>query len=375
MNNNCKIKTVGILSFISSENYGANLQAVALQYKLNEFKVYNTYINYKHKEKLSGIRKLKHICFSCVRQIFGYKLRKKKTDIFRSKYLSLSDKVNSYDDLSKITIKYDSFIVGSDQVWNPRFVSPEENGYLLSFENSKPKYSYGSSFGVAEIEESDKVIYRNALNKFAILTVRENSGCNIIKDLGINAEVVLDPTLLLDQYEWLNFYNPKPIKNCKYILCYVMNGDNLSIDYIRRYASNLRQSLDCDYNIYFIGDKEYKRLYFNYNLICDAGPSEFLNLIHNASYVITNSFHGTCFAINFKKQFKTILRRTNRFNTRIEDLLNKLSLDDFIQYIDEDIHGMRQFVPPTEESICKLVNLRNDSLNILKQIAENNKNI
>lgn len=361
-----------LLSFVASENYGAILQAVALQYKLQTKGFSAPYLNVRIKHPLKGLKFILSLGYRTVRVFFGYKKRQKRSSAFKSKHLLLTQEVLNYDDAVRISKPFSSFIVGSDQVWNPNYGKESQEIYLLCFDNEKPKYSYASSFGVSKIDDSLKSKYKNALEKFNVLTTRERTGKEIIADLGLHSDIVLDPTLLLSDSEWMQFFHPAPIIKEEYILCYVMNGDNVSIKYIKEYAKCLNNTNNKRYKIHFIGDKEYKKIIPGYNLITDAGPKEFLNLIFNASYVITNSFHGTCFAVNFNKKFNTILRRSNRFNSRIEDLLHDLNISNRIQYIEDGL-SVNTSVLLNDSYIPSLKNLREKSVAYLDRIISENQ--
>lgn len=367
-----KVSKPLLLSFVTSENYGAILQAVALQYKLQTKGFSAPYLNVRIKHSLKGLRFVLNLGYRTVRIFFGFKERQKRSSEFISKHLILTQEVLNYNDAVRISKPFLSFIVGSDQVWNPNYGKESQEIYLLCYDNEKPRYSYASSFGVSKIDDSLKSKYKNALEKFNILTTRERTGKEIIADLGLHSDIVLDPTLLLSDIEWKQFFDPLPIIKVKYILCYVMNGDNVSINYIKEYAKCFNKANNKRYKIYFIGDKEYKKIIPGYNLITDAGPKEFLNLIYNASYVITNSFHGTCFAVNFNKNFSTILRRSNRFNSRIEDLLHDLNISNRIQYVEDGLR-VNTDVLQNDSYIPSLENLREKSVAYLDKIILENQ--
>lgn len=358
------MKKAGIVSFYSRENYGAILQAVALQNKINEFDIDSKYINYNPKLPLTGVKKILNILYKSVRYFIGYRKRLQKTNEFRNKYLFQTEKVDRKN-LSKTISDFEIFIVGSDQVWNPKWIKPSDSFYLLKFIKNKPKFSYASSFGVTNLEDELTSIYKTELVEFKAISVREKTGEIILKNIGINSDIVLDPTLLLTKSEWLNFFDSKPIYKFKYILCYVMPGDNYANKYIEEYAKNMNNNSNEKYKIIFIGDKEYKRFRKGYNLICDAGPSEFLNLVYNASFVITNSFHGTCFSINFEKQFVSILKANNPLNNRITDLLTSLEVSDVIQYINTPIKPVSLDIVNYKDLNNRLNELRIKSLNYI----------
>lgn len=361
------MKKVGIISCFWSDNYGAVLQAVALAYKIRELGFQPLYVNYIQSPNIKGRKLLFNKAYFFLQFILGYRKRNIRTEEFRKQYLPLTNKVKKYEELENIVIDLDFFILGSDQMWNPRTLGVKNGYYLLEFVKLKPKISYATSFGVSSLPTSLILRYKKALESFLSLSVRERTGQVILSGLNLKSDVVLDPTLLLTKTEWASFFSPKSFIQSDYILCYVMSGDHKSANFIWKYAKliNMR-CFQGKKSIVILGDKEYKRFKPLYNLICNAGPSEFLNLISNSCYVVTNSFHGTCFSINFEKKFTTILDRENVLNSRIIDLLTDLSLLDTIKYTDmkEEDYSLAKIDYVAVDNRLKF--LRKNSLEYLK---------
>lgn len=186
----------------------------------------------------------------------------------------------------KLEDKYDYFIVGSDQIWNPTFSFSSALDYLPMIDSSK-KISYAASFGLSTIPDKFKDMVKAGLTSFENLSVREESGVQIIKELtGKDADITIDPTLFLDCNEWRKIAQPVCLDsvNRKYILKYFLGR--------------------CDENVIGQLAKE-----FDYDVI-DAtckelpiGPAEFLYLIDNAELILTDSFHASVFSLVFKKPF------------------------------------------------------------------------
>src|SRR5690554_4755067 len=216
------MKTVAIVSFVDSENYGANLQALALQEKLKDVNFNPIYINLLRPSSLSGSKIIKNKIWSLVRLFFGYGERLNKTKRFRRNLLKLTKRLNNIDNIIDLP-QFDYYIVGSDQVWLPRTVSISNGFYFLNFApKGSKKISYASSFGTINIpKDYDDVYYRN-LSGFSKISVREKQGADYLNSIGIKSSVVLDPTLLLNENEWKNYFDIKPKINKPYILCYVM---------------------------------------------------------------------------------------------------------------------------------------------------------
>lgn len=360
---------IALITFIHVENYGANLQAVGLQEALSKIGHTAQYIDHKHLPAHQGniINKV----WRLVRLLLGFQKRKDRTEAYCKQHLRLTKKYPMYEDFQEME-HFDVYIVGSDQVWNPRYFNSSKGYYLLSFIENHSKrtklFSYASSFGVGMLPTEYKESYKRLLSRFAQISVREKSGQNILKELGYNSEIVLDPSLLLNKREWTNYFDLERIKKRKYILCYVMSGDNKGASEIYKISRFIQKQYPEELDIYILGDKEYKVFKPNYGLITTAGPSEFLNMIYYSEFVVTNSFHGTCFSINFEKQFISVLHRNNPLNGRIENLVENINLSNRIIYIGENYNLSDVFRNEInyETTGNKLEKLRNDSFEFLR---------
>ncbi len=210
MDNLDKKTRVGIITFHRAINYGALLQTYALQTSVEKLGCECEVIDY-HNERIE--RQYKKITLmnakgvKDVAKFFLYATNQNgKYDKFRSfasRYLHLSPVCSSHDDLNKISSGYDLLIAGSDQVWNYR-LTDFDTAYFLSFEkNRRKKNAYAASFGISEIPEEKIEDYRNLLNNYNEITVREKRGAELIKNLtGRDHGLALDPTLLLSKKEW-----------------------------------------------------------------------------------------------------------------------------------------------------------------------------
>lgn len=329
---------IGLITFIESENYGAALQAIGLQKTLKKLGYQSYYINYAEGTYVTGVKKIINKIWGIVKLFLGSFTRRKKTNKYTNKHLTLTSKCETLDDVRKLPL-FDTYIVGSDQVWNPRFFIASEGFYLLSFlETYTPNtkiISYATSFGINSLPDENKEVYKHHLTKFESLSVREQEGKTILKELGFDSQVNLDPTLLINKESWSNFFEKERLKKEKYIFCYVANGDSTGAKEVYKVSKRIQKESKEKLNIYIVGDKEYKIFKPGYNLITTADPSDFMNLIYHAEYVVTNTFHGTCFSINFEKQFTTILHTNNSLNNRTENILSILNLSDRIQYINQ----------------------------------------
>lgn len=338
------MKKVGIVSCYFKNNYGSMLQAYATKKILDNNNIPNETINIDYNEDFKkGKRKY------YATQLFNYKFIKNKSGMIKMKFqkkinrelgknieqrnkkykefrnkINLSRSNNTYVDLTKqAEEKYTDVIVGSDQLWLP--VNVIADYYTLNWvPDNVNKISYSTSFGFSEIPEKYNEIYRKFLNRINHLSTREESGVKIIKKIiNKDAKLVCDPTILLTKEEWKNEIDTKPIYNEKYILCYFL-GNNIEH---RKFAERLRKKTGCK-----IISLNHSDEYVKYSdTFCDyapynIGPEEWINLIMNAEYVCTDSFHGTVFSILFNKKFFDFRRHNNKSkvstNSRIDSLLD-----------------------------------------------------
>ena len=303
------MKKIGILTFNRPINYGALLQAAALKEKAScfgETEIINYICPYIENmyNPFNG-NKLKGI----LRWIVFHK-RDKKFCAF-IKEIS-SEKI--YDKVALRQTDYEKIIVGSDQVWNYGCSGNDETFLLPNIETKK--YSYAASFGGAELPEQQVPFFKEYLSKFRYISVREKTGQDICKkQLDLSAEVVLDPTLLLTKGEWAERFHIQ-IKNKKYILVYAFEKSKALTAVAKRMAKLTGLPI---YNI-SISTKDF----FGNKVIKNAGPKEWVELFYNAAFIVTDSFHGTAFSINFNKPFYAFA--SNNRASRIVDLLETLGL-------------------------------------------------
>lgn len=317
-------KKIGVLTFHNAINYGAVLQAYALEKYLENQGINAELIGYKNPHvfrapSLKGIWKGKNLVRNIYYTLefpFWYKRYKK--------FQAFLEGININDKCSKEEWEeYSSIIVGSDQVWNLNTTNGDFTYYLDSVENVK-KYSYASSFGTGSLDEKYHAQIRKNLKEFDMISVRENSGKKFINTLlpDKEVEVVLDPTFLLDKKQWKEILE-KPRCKERYILIYQLAYSKPLIEYAERLAREKRCKL-----VTINGNPRQPIHGVN---IMDAGPTEWLGLFEGAEMVMTNSFHGTVFSIIFQKDFYTaLLTKQAERNDRVLTLLTHLGLENRI---------------------------------------------
>lgn len=319
---------IGIITFHRALNYGALLQAYALQTvivgigcKCQIINYHSPSIDKKVKEiTLSNCKNIKGI----YRYIFYSRNHNKKMGKFRDfslKFLNLSAVCTNNSELKKLSSTYDCLISGSDQVWNFKITDSDE-AYLLGFEeDGRKKNAYSASFGISDIPEEKVEAYQYLLNDYNQISVREKTGAEMVKKLiGRDVEVTLDPTLLLNKTDWLKLAVEYKRKD-DYILFY---GFGMPTS-MKSFLSTLARKTGLQ--IVVISQALRNRVKGIYEKC--VGPEEYLGLFKNARYVVTNSFHGIAFSINFNKDFffeQLPASDLINVNSRIENIRNLFSL-------------------------------------------------
>ncbi len=343
-----EMKKVGIVSCYFKNNYGSMLQAYATKKILDNNNIPNETINIDNNiDFKKGKRKYyasQLFNFKFIKSKFGMiklKLDKKivkdlgkNISIRDSKYkefrkeFNLSISCPDYKSLSEMAnAKYSDVIVGSDQLWLP--VNVVSDYYTLNWvPDNINKISYATSFGISKIPDKYTDEYKKFLSRINYLSVREESGKKICDEYGISSKVVCDPTILLTKEEWEQEAVQERIIPDKYILCYFL-GSNIEH---RKFAEKLKEKTG--YKIVSLNHAdEYVKYSDTFADITpyDIGPREWINLIKNAEYVCTDSFHGTVFSLLFNKTFFDFRRysESNKMstNSRIDSLLDLAGVD------------------------------------------------
>lgn len=324
---------VALLTFHTAANFGASLQAYALQEFLVRSGYDAEYLDYQNhhrrmiydmpfhiKECLKAGKMIEALTYMLGLPIMN--IRKKKFDKFSDKYLRLSSKTYySPDDLKSTNGQYDKFVVGSDQVWNPRN-NGQDVSFLLSFVEDKSKaISYASSFGLSEVPEFIKKDYANSLKRITHLSTREQTGVNIIKDLtGLDAKLVLDPVFLLKKEQWQKLAAKDAIGG-KYLFSYTNRKNQMDKFLGTGYDT---QGMKHHKLSRFTGIKDF--LSPSVKVKYDMSPTEFLANINCAQIVVSASFHCICFSIILNKPFICFLTGNDGKDERLKTLLTHFGL-------------------------------------------------
>ena len=323
---------VGTITYHRAVNYGAVLQTYALQKVLDKLEIENEVIDYRadyiewiYKPFCMRDRKSVGDFFKILR---GAPIKNKKRNQF-FRFINENIRVSkpyTKETLSTSNEVYDCFLTGSDQVFNLECSNYDEN-YFLNFVNEdKKRNSYAASFGFDDAPEADVEKYKKLLTGFKNISVREKQGVKIAKEIADKDAVeVLDPTLLISGNEWREIVKHTPKYDKKYILIYALKPSEMLMEF----ANELKRLTG--YDMVFIKDSLTKEgqnvLSKDVKYVKDVDPFEFVNYFANAEYIITNSFHGTAFSINFNKKFFTeFLDPALRVNSRLENILEMIGL-------------------------------------------------
>ena len=320
-----QMKKIGILTFHRANNYGALLQAYALKNTIKTMGVKAEVINYlcpkieKDYAFFSGVFGVKWFIKKMIKVLFLPKIisNNNKFGQFRKKYL-IDTPCLTPESINKINDEFNAFISGSDQIFNPKLTDFDDN-YLLSFvKDNRKKYSYAASLGLSEINGKEKKFLTDNLKSFYKISVREKQASNIISKL-VDKEILthLDPTFLFNKTAWQEIAVPQ-VKKEKFILLYLMNVNDKIISFAQQLSKATKLK------IVYVSDALINKTPFK--AIC-VTPQDWLRYFLDAEYVVTNSFHGLAFSINFNKNFFIDFLPPNwPVNSRIENLLDLTDL-------------------------------------------------
>lgn len=336
------MKKIGILTINDYNNYGNRLQNYALQEILKilnvevETVVNKTDFSYLFISEEPNLNRIQRIIKLSPRKISEKIVNKLNQKINENKVKeSFSKRRNNFLDFTRNNIietnyyitedkleiarfaEYDYFITGSDQVWNPNF---RGGSYIdfLTFAPPSKRVSYAASFGVSQIPENYVVNYSRWLSEMSYVSVREETGAKIVRNLtGRDVPVLADPTLILSKEQWLNVSKKASNRpDTPYLLTYFLGGPS------KETQKNLEKlAQEKNMTIINLGDITERETY-------ETGPSEFLDYINNASAFFTDSFHGVVFSIIFETPFLVYERQSSGASmySRIETILDNFDM-------------------------------------------------
>lgn len=368
------MKKVGVITIHKIHNYGSVLQAYALQSACEDLGYNVEIIDYNFPNSYQQNNKYADTVDSqpneprWIKMLFAKALARqhKGIDTFVKTHLHLSSSLySSPDELKAQAPAYDVYITGSDQLWNPRYCNGDPAFMLHFAPDDALKISYAASIGANAIPAELFPRYKGLLSRYAHIGVRENSGRKVIKDIiGKDVEVVLDPTLLLCKDEWNQIAVPNRQFKKKYILYYFLNYTFNSFPYADQLADYMQKQTG--YEIVRVSRPPHKLFMPHTHYQVGATPEEFLALVRDSEMVLTTSFHGTAFAVNYGKPVFTIVKDKNASDSRQVSLMEKLGLEKQILSITDAFPTQDRFSYDVEEEQQCLRTLRQQSLDYLK---------
>lgn len=286
----------------------------------------------------------------------------RNTDRFINKYIRMGPKMDliDYEWLRKKS--FDAIIIGSDQVLHPQSYRKIEDIYLGFIENVV-KIIYAGSFGSEKwfYTPSQELACARSLKKFRAISSRENSGINFFKKkFGVSAQLVLDPTLLLEGSEYERFVLKTNHKSMKKVVTYFLDPNREKEEIVEKVCALLGGQRETAGNEWM--DNAFLRAE---ERIADS-VEDWLSRLYNADFIITDSFHGTCFSIIFKKNFITVANKQRGLD-RFVTLLSELGLNDRLLYTVDNLSSeLVKDIINYEEVNRKLTSLKIKSLAFLR---------
>ncbi len=384
---------IGILTlYYKNYNYGGSLQSYALCRFLNESaysgkdvtaeQICYDRIKKEISDRESRTRRslIRYLVDTYKTQIFNllkdkFNARIAAFDKFNQECTPHSGMVYSGETISGVCESYDLFVVGSDQVWNPKLWN---SGYLLSFvKNSEKKVSYGASISNNMLNNDEKDILRDSLGSFKAISVREESSKKELQSLtDIPVCHVVDPTLLLDKAQWNEIAEKDDTIKNPYIFCYFLGTSSLYRNIAKKYARKKNLKIVTLPNFPFTFT--HTDIGFADINLYDVSPKKFISLIRGAEMIFTDSYHATIFSLIYKKEFFVFDRKNFKDRgdvrhlrgTRISELMNMFEITE--RYCDSTEKETLEYIENIPSinygrGLRKFEELRMKSIEFIKQ--------
>lgn len=379
---------IGVITIEQVGNYGAELQCYATQkvlqnigcdaeiidycyykdYMYKDSKMSEPFVPMTFKERIFYVLKYRIVnrFVDKFLLLFNSNIARRNSRFaaFHAENTKMSRRYLSMPELYEASMDYDVFVTGSDQVWNPGAQSSIEPYFLTFAPDSTKKISFAASFGISEIDSCLRERYKEYLSRYDFISVREQNACDMVKQLvGKDAECVLDPTLLLTKDEWMKVARQYDNVPERYVLVYTLFESSAIFSLAKKVAKEKGISvLRITKRAYFVSHIE------GISNISDAGPAEFVSIIAGADYVVTDSFHGTAFSVNFGIPFLTVVSSKNKSNSRMESLIDVVGLSDRLITDDSDMDSV-EYETPIDLKVVgqRLESARNKTIDFLKK--------
>lgn len=352
---------IALITIHYANSYGGCLQALATQTVLSKYGEV-TMLDYKSSDLGKtldtlrfglGFRDFLRVGKDLVR-FFPRRRLVNKFKSFIAKEYNLSNALGSGLALEQAADQFDVFVCGSDQLWNPNVVGSHDFNYMLDFAGDKKKISLSSSMGSFRYSGKNLDLLKAKLSNFAHVAVREKDLAeDLERDLGRAVVNTLDPTLLLDKQQWSELLGLKSEQKEKYVFVYTLKKTNFIREAINKISTQLGLKVVVIDQDPFLGFKCDRH-------VMDASPVDYLNLIAGASFVLTNSFHGTAFAVNFNVPFVTLPPETGA--NRITGFLDSVGLSNRLVDSLTSIDDLIEIEPDFSQAGRQLDSLRLDTI-------------
>ena len=358
---------IGILTFHCAHNYGAVLQCYALQQYLRSLGYEVLLVNYRPEYLLkpytrvpalgntSLVGKIK-ILLNFILSFFVRVIRYRGFEKFINKYLLVSKVVNR-EDIDSLTC--DVYIVGSDQVWNPKITEGFDDVYLGNFvvRRNVKKITYAASISLSDLTEEQSIYLKKALYNFNAISVREYKMISLLQPLtNFKLMQVVDPTFLLDKQDWDKLVSNIPPCQGKYVLTYQVEVN----PNVNRIAHLIARQL----NARLIQLVAWPTIKYKNSLRQTTDPAAFVSYIKHAECVVTSSFHGTAFSILYQRPFYVVDLHSlhGGSNERLKTVLSTFHLEE--RYIPEGWDSKFQNIDYTDINI-QIESMREESQKFL----------
>lgn len=362
---------IGILTFHRAHNYGAMLQAYALKKVLCNMGHEVGFIGYRQDAierayKVIDFRRYTNTTLTVIVKIFILRLftfrrrfiRHSRFEKFRNKYLGEDIQILESDNEIKIN-GLDAVIFGSDQIWTTRFLGSFDDVYWGNLNvNQAKRIAYAPSMELKHLNEDQIRYVKEHLGNFDCVSTREIGMQNLLASIqNIQYPLVLDPTLLCTKEDYSEFFKNK---KSKYLLLYQVGIDNTTLSVANYVADILGLSIiELTFEV---------ALKVKNNVKDTVGPDTFVGLIKNADYVVTNSFHGTAFSVNFNIPFLSVLIPGRE--GRAKSLLETVKLEERGVYSTSDIKNLEMNTDDFDFPNQILRDERKKSMDYLKKALE-----
>lgn len=344
-------KHIGIITYPRIEDgKGRFLQAYALSCAITSLGYDNEIINYLPREwttNRSLLDKLRRYVkkpdflglLQDVKSRKSNRYFRKSNSTSKAKYVEFIKENLKYDLNSHISadelqnLKFDAWICGSDQIWNPHFSVGRDEAYYLQFAPKNKRIAYAASMGTLDIDSPQLEMQKHWIQEIPYVSVREYGTCELLKRiLGSDVEHVCDPTFLMPLDWWHSLAGRRIIKD-KYLLLFLFDNNPLPRQVAETIAKDKNLKIFCISNE--ISDAK------KYEHLLGIGPQEFVSLFKYSDYICTQSFHGTVLSMLFNRQFFTFDRtrkgEPSGLILRIQSLLNTVGLESRIMINDKNV--------------------------------------